>query len=163
MPVTPFHFGPGLLLKACAPLRVSLTSFVATQVVIDMESGYHLFRGDWPVHRWAHSLLVSGLLGLLTGALISFAARHRMQVSDTTTRGDFALSTALFGGLVGGLTHPLLDAVMHPDLRPFWPASLANPFLDAIGVGALHLSCVASGVIGAGALIFRWRSCERPG
>ncbi len=163
MPVTPFHFGPGVLLKACSPPRVSLTSFVATQVMIDLESGYHLFRGDWPVHRWAHSLLVSGLLGLLAGLLIWLAARHRMPVSDPAIRSEFALSAALVGGLVGGLSHPLLDAVMHPDLRPFWPASMANPFLDAIGLAALHLSCVASGLVGAGVLIFRWRSCARPG
>ncbi len=158
MPVTPFHFGPGLLLKAAAPRRASLIAFVATQIVIDMESGYHLFRGDWPIHREAHSLLVSGLLGLATGLLVWLAARHFTPPSNIFASAELALAPCLFGGFVGGLTHPLLDAFMHPDLRPFWPVSTANPFLDAIGLGALHLGCVASGVLGAGVLIFRCRS-----
>ena len=102
MPVTPFHFGPGLLLKACAPRQISLTSFVATQVVIDIESGYHLFRGDWPVHRWAHSLVISGLLGLSTGLLIWLAARHHMPVSNLAIRTEFAFSPALLGGWLEG-------------------------------------------------------------
>jgi membrane-bound metal-dependent hydrolase YbcI (DUF457 family) len=163
VPVTPFHFGPGVLLKACAPRSVSLTAFVATQVVIDIESGYHLYRGDWPIHREAHSLLISGLLGLATGLLVWLVARHRMRVSDPLVRSEIARSAALCGGLVGGLTHPILDAVMHPDLRPFWPVSMANPFLDTIGFGALHLGCVASGLVGAGVLMFRCRSGLRPG
>lgn len=163
MPVTPFHFGPGILLKAGAPRRVSLTAFIATQFAIDLESGYHLFRGDWPVHRWAHSLLVSGLIGLLTSLPVWLAARHRMPTADPAIRSEFEFCTALVGGLLGGLTHPLLDAVMHPDLRPFWPVSLANPFLDVIGLTALHLGCVASGLVGVGILIFRRRASVPPG
>jgi hypothetical protein len=44
---------------------------------------------------------------------------------------------------------------MHPDLRPFWPISTANPFLGALGLGALHLACVASGIAGAYILALR--------
>ena len=35
MPVTPFHFGPGLLGKA-----------VVNRVVIDVETAYHLVRNE---------------------------------------------------------------------------------------------------------------------
>lgn len=44
MPVTTFHFGPGALLKALVPRWISLTAFVISQVVVDLESGYHLLR-----------------------------------------------------------------------------------------------------------------------
>jgi membrane-bound metal-dependent hydrolase YbcI (DUF457 family) len=140
-----------------------MTSFLATQVIIDMESGYHLFRGDWPIHREAHSLLISGLLGLATGALVWLLARHRILPSYSVVRSEVACTAALYGGLAGGLTHPILDAVMHPDLRPFWPLSRANPFLDAIGLVALHLGCVVSGLMGAGILMFRYHYATTPG
>ena len=55
MPFTPLHFGPGLLLKAAAPRHVSFTAFVASQVLIDLESLYNILRGAWPVHRELHT------------------------------------------------------------------------------------------------------------
>ena len=57
MPVTPFHFGVGLLGKGVAPRAVSLCAFVASQIAIDCESAYFLFvaRAE-PVHRVLHTL-----------------------------------------------------------------------------------------------------------
>lgn len=43
MPITPFHFGPGLLGKGLLPAKLSVTAFVAAQIVIDCESAYYLF------------------------------------------------------------------------------------------------------------------------
>lgn len=71
MPVTPFHFGIGLLGKGLAPTRVSLSAFVASQVVIDCESAYHLFIArEWPVHRWAHTLPVAVPLAAAVGMAV---------------------------------------------------------------------------------------------
>jgi hypothetical protein len=56
MPVTPFHGGVGLLGKGLAGPRFSFVAFCATQVAIDCESGYHLLRGEWPVHRFFHTI-----------------------------------------------------------------------------------------------------------
>ena len=58
MPATPFHFGPGLLIKAVAPHQFSVAAYSVAQVVIDLESGYHLLRGDYPVHRQAHTFFL---------------------------------------------------------------------------------------------------------
>jgi hypothetical protein len=52
---------------------------------------------------------------------------------------------------------------MHPDLRPFWPFSGSNPFLDVVGLGALHLVCVGSGVAGAAILAIRVRLIMKAG
>jgi membrane-bound metal-dependent hydrolase YbcI (DUF457 family) len=163
MPVTPFHFGPGTLLKACAPRSVSLTSFVVSQVLIDIESGYHLLRGDWPLHRDVHSLLVSGLVGFLAGAVVWIVGRRVRPLSSAILNVEFEARPALIGGLVGGLSHPLLDSVMHADLKPFWPASAANPFLAAVSMGYLHVLCLASGVAGVGILIVRSRLAQKAG
>jgi len=157
MPFTPFHFGPGILLKACAPRAVSLTAFVISQVVIDIESGYHLLRNDWPVHREVHSLPVAGLVGILTGTAVWIVGRKRRASNEAMIQAEVALLPAHVSGLVGGLSHPLLDAVMHTDLRPFWPFSTANPLLAVMGLGYLHLFCVGSGIVGAVILMIRFR------
>ncbi len=59
MPVTPFHVGPGLLLKAAAPRHLSLSAFIGANIAIDPESAYVLFTGGYPVHRILHTFLVA--------------------------------------------------------------------------------------------------------
>ena len=46
MPATPFHFGPGAVLKALLPRHFSFTVFCLAQVVTDCEVAYYLMRGD---------------------------------------------------------------------------------------------------------------------
>jgi hypothetical protein len=150
MPVTPFHFGLGLLGKGVAPRAVSLCAFVASQVVIDCESGYYLFIArEWPVHRALHTFALATPVGALVGlAVWGVVRRIRWLPESAPLRSDCALGPALAGGLLGGVTHPLLDGIMHDDIRPFLPFTSANPLHLAMGVGPLHLACVVSGVIG---------------
>lgn len=155
MPVTPFHFGPGALLKACAPRSISLLAFVLSQVLIDLESGYHLLSGDWPLHREVHCLPVSGLVGLFSGGVVWLIGIRRRRSFRTSPRSEFGALPAAMGGLVGGLSHPLLDSVMHSDLQPFWPVSTANPFLATVSVGCLHAICLMSGIVGLALLVVR--------
>jgi hypothetical protein len=165
MPVTPFHFGPGLLFKAIAPRHVSFSAFVASQIVIDVESGYHLLRGDWPVHRVLHTLPVATLAGLSSAGLVWGAARllrlKQRWSDERTLPSEVDARPAAIGGLLGGITHPIFDGIMHSDVQPFWPLSLENPLLDLIGLGALHLGCVIAGALGAIALGLR-RPSEFP-
>src|SRR3954467_8553094 len=63
MPFTPFHFGPAAALKAAAPTHFSFTIFCYSQVVTDLESGFYLFRGEYPVHRFFHTYLGATLVG----------------------------------------------------------------------------------------------------
>jgi membrane-bound metal-dependent hydrolase YbcI (DUF457 family) len=145
MPVTPFHFGPGLLAKAIAPRHVSLTAFVGANVVIDLESGYFLLTGEWPVHRTLHTFAAATLAGLLVGFLVH---RFRSRLPVRGNPSSAHLYSALLGGGLGGSSHALLDGIMHADMHPFRPFTEANPLLLAIGVGTLHLFCVATGAVG---------------
>lgn len=162
MPVTPFHFGPGALLKACAPRAVSLTAFALSQVLIDIESGYHLLWGGWPLHRQVHSLLVSAAVGMLTGMMVWLVGRRLPPSLDARAHSELDRGPALLGGLVGGLSHPVLDAFMHADVQPFWPISDANPLLGRLELGPLHLLCVVTGIAGVAILFARWRSAAKP-
>ena len=171
LPVTPFHFGPGLALKAVAAPVFSWSAFAVAQVVIDCETIYYLVNREYPVHRFFHSFLGAAVAGLLAAILFlavvhaSFVSFPRLIVPLTTTptaRGEISVLGVLLGGLTGGLSHPLLDGIMHSDVRPFMPWTDYNPFLGLIGLAPLHLACVASAILGAvGVALWRRRSKGR--
>ena len=154
MPVTPFHFGIGLLGKGLAPNQVSFSSFVASQVLIDCESAYYLFIAPaWPVHRWAHTLLVAVPLGVAVGLAVWGLGRAFNRIDAPPH--ELGLWPALAGGLLGGATHPLLDALMHPDAQLFMPFRAGNPLLGMVSLAALHLACVGAALLGGSLLWLR--------
>lgn len=148
MPVTPFHWGPGLLLKAAAPRAMSLTAFAATQVAIDVESSYYLLQGAWPVHRTLHTFLWGSMAGLAVGVALSGVGRVTGRERVLGFEQELALGPAVVGGLLGGSSHALLDGIMHADIQPLEPFAAGNPLHGLIGLGALHLVCVAAGIVG---------------
>jgi hypothetical protein len=174
MPFTPYHVGPGLLLKAVLPRHFSLTAFTVTQIAVDVEPLYHLVGRQTPVHGPAHSLLVASAIGVAVGAALRGITRAEAERSPAGLvasarrlpglRAEFSLTGSLAGGLLGGLTHVLLDATTNADVLPFWPASDQNPLLGLATPAALRLDCVLAGVLGLVALAARsslWRNPRR--
>jgi membrane-bound metal-dependent hydrolase YbcI (DUF457 family) len=167
VPVTPFHFGPGLALKGLAAPVFSWSAFAAVQMLIDCETVYYLLMREYPIHRFFHSFVGAAVAGLVAAlgflvvaraAAVAFPGRFTSRMgSSSTARGEVSIVGVLAGGLAGGLSHPLLDGIMHPDVRPFMPWSDANPFLGLVGLTPLHLACVAAAVVGAGCLAL-WRA-----
>jgi hypothetical protein len=158
VPVTPFHFGAGLLVKGLIPRSVSFLSFVVSQVVIDCETAYFmLVAREWPFHRWAHTLTGGALVGVFAGCatplVATFWSRRHAGSWRIPDLRETALTPAIVGGLVGGLSHSLLDAVMHDDSRPLRPMSEANPFLGIVSLPMLHISLVLAGVVGVALLL----------
>jgi len=163
MPVTPFHFGPGLFCKGLAPQHFSLAAFVVTETLVDVETLVNLGLRNWPVHDRFHTLVGSISMGLAASAGIFLAGRvlpkcvTKHCVSRAAT-SEVSLSGVVLGGLAGGVTASLLDAVMHGDVMPFWPLTRANPLHGMLGLGWLHWGCVAAGV--AGAILLLWRGSK---
>ena len=164
MPVTPFHGGVGLLARGCLGGRSSFLSFCATQVVIDLESGYYLLRDEWPFHRFLHTapgaLVACSLVALLmafVGSRLGRAAPAQRTLA-ILARADLAQAAswpaALLTIVTGVLGHLVPDAVMHPDVQPFWPLSEANPLHGLVSLEALHGFLVAIGLLG-GVLVVR--------
>ena len=147
MPVTPFHFGIGLLLKGIATARFSFLAFVASQVVIDLETAYYILTSQWPLHRELHTFAIATPVGLASGLMVWLAGRLVPGLGKGR-RVELSPWPAAIGGAAGGLTHPLLDGVMHPDILPLNPFTSDNPLYLAIGVLQLHLICVIAAVAG---------------
>ncbi len=164
MPATPFHLGPGVLIKAAAPRQFSMAAYSLAQVVIDVESGYYLLRGEYPVHRQAHTFLLGGLIGLLCGLIVSrvggWWARPRDVVPEALA-AEFRMPVAVVSGIFGGIFHSVLDGIMHADIRPFRPFTDANPLYDLVSVRTLYLFCTITGLVGAALLLARERRSRR--
>jgi hypothetical protein len=160
MPVTPFHFGPGALIKALMPGGFSWTVFALANVLIDLEPiGLFVFTGD-PAHPWLHTL--PGALLVATAAVAGRPLceawlrfwNRRLSAPQARWLGVVPGITAVqawAGALLGTLSHLALDALMHPDVRPLWPFVPDNPWRGAVALDVLHWSCIAAGVV---ALVF---------
>lgn len=158
MPFTPFHFGPGALLHAVAPRQVSFMSFCAANVLIDLESLYNLVHDRHPVHAFLHTYvgatIVIGAMAALF--LVARALARRARVQHLWRWRPLGLRQVLLGGALGAYSHVVLDSVMHGDIEPLQPFTAANALWSAIPLGALHLACLASGLVALMVMATRW-------
>jgi membrane-bound metal-dependent hydrolase YbcI (DUF457 family) len=150
MPFTPFHFGPGLAL-AGASRWIDFWAFCAANVLIDLESGWHLWRHEFPVHRFFHSFLGATLVIVPAAALALLAAvtaRRIGLVRGPRRTSASARAATIIGAALGAWSHVVLDAIMHGDMRPLAPWSATNPLLGLLSLEQLHNACLVAGAAG---------------
>ncbi|WP_448661278.1 metal-dependent hydrolase [Sphingomonas sp. CJ20] len=142
------------MIKAVAGDRFSFAVFGGAQVLMDIEPLVHMLRGDAVLHGFTHTsagafvvAVVATLVGRPTGTLVL----RQVGLIDRPIRWSVAACSAF----VGTYSHIGLDALMHGDMRPFWPFADGNPALAAVSIGLLHALCVGAGVLGGGAIVFR--------
>ncbi|MBK6657026.1 MAG: DUF4184 family protein [Proteobacteria bacterium] len=167
MPFTPLHFGYGALLHSAAPGRISFLAFCLANVVIDLEPLYYMVSGQYPIHRFFHTLPGATLAGAAVIAVHALLRRQGLAGRLPNLLGWKSLTTrnVISGALLGAVTHVFFDAVMHDDLRPWAPLSEANPLLRLVSIDELNLSCFFAAVAGAVVLGLRHfrRGTERGG
>jgi membrane-bound metal-dependent hydrolase YbcI (DUF457 family) len=161
VPLTPFHLGPAVALKVGARRHFSLRSFALVQIVIDAEPARAVFLGASPLHGSLHSLIGTTLVGLLAAVL----GRHVFNALNPPLRAflrrvkgmpawlveevvPITWPAGIIGGLTGGISHVFLDAIVHPDVGPFWPFSPSNPFLVEGSFYPMHYACALLGLAG---------------
>ncbi|GAA5170327.1 hypothetical protein [Viridibacterium curvum] len=158
MPVTPFHFGPGAALHAVAPKHISFIAFCTANVLIDIESLCNLVQQRYPVHAFFHTyigatLVIGAVIGLFAGCKW-FAERYWLP--DMFGWRRLRMRQVATGAALGAWSHVVFDSIMHHDIQPFWPFSIANPLLDLVPLWALHLGCAVAGLIGLLVAVGRW-------
>jgi hypothetical protein len=166
VPITPFHLGPGGLVKALAPRHFSFTVFAFSQALIDLEPiGFFLFTGD-PVHPYLHTYLGATLVFAASWGLGLPVCRWALRVWNAWLSPRQARwlgyepvispTAAATGAFVGAYSHVAIDSIMHGDMEPFAPFSSATPWLLVVSVETLQWICVAAGFLGvAGLLVLR--------
>ena len=172
MPFTPFHMGAALVLKPAARRCFSLFAFGVAQVVMDIEPLIGMLRGWGDLHGWTHTVLGALLLApmavLLTVYVYPWIAawwnRH-MQAHQAPWLGmplPLRRSAVWAGALVGTLSHVVLDALMHADMRPLAPFSNANPLLWLVDHDDVYRYCALAGALGAAVWLAQlWRQRDK--
>ncbi len=171
MPFTPFHMGPGLLVKGVADRHFSVMVFGFSQVAIDLEPLVHIVRRDSYHHGHLHTWLGAAVVAGLSYAVGRPAcARVLRVIARNCEKRDWAFGkpwigeasisrfAALSAAIVGAYSHVVLDAIQHWDVEPMLPIAEGNPYYHALSTAALHVGCVTTGVIGVIACILRVRS-----
>ena len=171
MPITPFHLGPGGLVKALAPRHFSFTVFAFSQALIDLEPiGFFFLTGD-PVHPYLHTYLGATLVFALSWWAGRPAGEWALRawnawLSPAQARWlaydpRISPTAAGAGAFVGAYSHVAIDSIMHGDMEPFAPFSSATPWLLAVSVETLQWICVAAGMIAVAILLYlRWQELK---
>lgn len=161
MPFTPFHLGPGAAFKAIGGRHFSFMVFGGAQVLMDIEPLIRILRGDFVLHGDSHTIagaLVIGFVAAAIGKPIGACVLAALRIPHYPMTWLAAFS----GAMVGTFSHVVLDAVMHADMRPWWPLANGNGLLGTIQVDRLHVACGALGVLGllgvAGRVLLRGRT-----
>lgn len=154
MPITPFHFSPGILLKAAATDRMSWTVFVLVNCLIDLEPVTLFLVSGEPAHPWLHTLpgavLVAAVAATLGRPFCELWLRWwNRNLSGAQARWlgcgtVIGKKAAWVGALLGTGTHLALDMFMHADVRPAWPFFADNPFAGSIPVEILQWGALAA-------------------
>ena len=158
VPFTPFHLGPATVVKAVAGRSFSLTVFGFSQVAMDVEVLVRLLLGEGIVHGFSHTYLGGTLIAvfsLLVGRplcqlLLNFWTPQPRQRYLYWLRGRqvIAWPAASAAAFLGTYSHVLLDSMAHGDVQPFAPFAEGNPLRGLISLGAMHVVCVGTGILG---------------
>jgi membrane-bound metal-dependent hydrolase YbcI (DUF457 family) len=157
MPFTPFHLGPGILLKAAGGKRFSFMVFGGSQVLMDVEPLIRMIRHEPIIHGASHSILGALVIGAVSGFIgrpISEFALRLIRVENWS----ITWAVSFVSAFIGTFSHIIFDAIMHRDMSPFWPLASGNPLLNTAFVGWLHIACAAAGVLGITMLLARGKS-----
>lgn len=145
MPLTPFHWGPGLLIALVLISYIDLPTFLVASVIIDVEPILVLiFNLDYPLHGFFHSFLGGTIVAILLGVVM-----NKIRKSLTPLLSFFKLEektsfrNILLASLSGIYIHILLDSRMHMDIKPFYPLDF-NPFLSGnmSAVWGIYMFCI---------------------
>ena len=168
MPFTPFHMGPGILVKAALRGAFSLIIFGGTQVLMDVQPLVVILTRQGHMHGITHTYLGATIIAAVAAVAGKRIIDLGMRLIEYAPRLRISWVVAISSALIGGWSHVLLDSVMHADVRPFYPFSASNGLHGAIFSSALHGLCFWTGAVGAGGwllgtLYLAWRQSRRLG
>ena len=152
MPFTPFHMGPGILIKALLQGSFSLMVFGWSQIIMDIQPLFVIITGEGHLHGFSHTYIGATLLAIfsaLSGKYLSEIGLKTLGISKEPDPVYISWWVSFGSAFIGTYTHVVLDSIMHSDVEPFYPLSQTNNLLELVTVGQLHLFCLFSALIGA--------------
>lgn len=155
MPFTPFHMGPGILLKSLLQGCFSLMVFGWAQIVMDVQPLIVMLSGEGHLHGFSHTYIGASLLAVFAALSGKYLSEIGLFVLGLNRQWNVSIAwwVCFLSAFIGTFSHVLLDSFMHADVEPFFPVTQVNDFLGVISVQALHKLCLYSGAVG-GVLYF---------
>lgn len=158
MPVTPFHMGPGLLIKSILQGYFSLIIFGWAQVLMDVQPLLAMVTGKGRIHGISHTYtgaLLIAVFAAWTGKWIYRWCVKFMENDFTAYQKQlFNVPVRLTAGInfcsafIGTISHVLLDSVMHPDVEPYYPINMENHLSLILSIAAIYKLCLLTGIAG---------------
>lgn len=123
MPFTPYHFGPSGFIGLVFRKWLDIPVFVLANVIVDVEVlVIMLFNLGWPKHRYCHTLLIGGAVGIVWG-LAAWPLRNIFKKLMQLLRIPYetGLRKMVISGILGVWFHILIDGAYHFDVKILWP------------------------------------------
>lgn len=126
--------------------------------MMDIQPLIVLITGEGHLHGFSHTYLGATLLAVFAAVTGKYLSELGLWILGIATNTSFAEPKtaikirwwiAFLSAFIGSYSHVYLDSIMHGDVEPFFPITLANPFLGLISVSLLHKICMYSGLLGA--------------
>ncbi len=150
MPFTPYHMGPGVAIKAVLQSYFSLMIFAWTQVVMDLQPLVVMLTGEGHLHGFTHTYVGALLIACFAAISGKYLLALASYLLPRTSLGFRKISwrITIVSALLGSLSHVFLDSILHGDMQPYYPFSLANDFYRGLSPLMLHKFCIYSGCVG---------------
>lgn len=146
---TPYHMGPGALLKALLRGGFSLMIFGWTQILMDLQPLVVLAIGRGQLHGISHTYVGGTFIALLAAVsgkyLVQWVLRLRPRKSAALS---VSWVVAVLSALIGSCTHVAFDSLVHADVSPFWPFSQTNPAIGLVSASTVWYGYMVSGLVG---------------
>ena len=149
MPFTPFHLGPAIPVKAAMNKKFSLLTYAWAQVVMDLQPLIVILTGRGRTHGITHTFIGAAVLGAVAVVSGKYLSELILNLLSFGKRPKAVIPwrVAILSGFVGSFSHVLLDALIYPDVSPFWPFTDANLWIGFTSY-ELELFCIFSGLAG---------------
>lgn len=136
MPLTPFHVTPNALVGSSLHRYLDMPALLLVNLAIDLEPLLIFLLGlNTPLHAYAHTLLGGAVVGVVFGWVWWHAVRGLERLRRV--RYPLTFRAAVISGVIGAWLHVLIDAIMHKDMRPFFPSD-ANQLYQLVSTDMLQ-------------------------
>lgn len=152
MPFTPYHMGPGILVKALLRGSFSLMAFGWTQVIMDVQPLIVMLTNKGTLHGFTHTYAGAAGIALFAAVTGKYLAQFALRLGPRSSRRVIAIpwAVAFVSAFIGSFSHVALDSFIYTDIQPLAPFSGANRLFGLVSAPALHDLCAYSGLAGVG-------------
>jgi len=151
VPFTPFHMGPGILVKAILQGSFSLMVFGWAQIVMDIQPLFVLITGEGHLHGFSHTYIGATLLAVFSALSGKYLSETGLKISGISQKENPVIIrwwVSFLSAFTGTYSHVMLDSIMHGDVEPYYPLTRQNELQGLITVSQLHQFCIYSALAG---------------